>query len=616
MKNLVQIDSINSKLSSSIVTKVVVIIVFLIAIFSFIMFFYIDVSIKNTLKDISSEQMNYIEFQIQKNERENIEREIRFIKLYIRSVKSAIENALSNFDKESLKEILKNFMNIRSIQEIKIYDNLSKKIILDAKKKKGSKIIFFDKDMSGANEKLNYFKYDFKKCCGKSMGYMKVYYDIRYIKEELKNDTKIEIARIKNNFKKRVESLKYKQKVILFILAGYIILIIFTIIVILEEYIKLPLEILYTNLHSFFKFLEKPAYECKLIPLEGKDEFGIISSKLNDSMKRAIKLHKKLSYFIDVLDKHVLYAQYDRNGDYLKVSEAFCRLSGYNKEELLKKNHFDTLADKDELGMYEKIKKECDLKEHKIVSKHMKKDGTIYYLSSTVTPKVDKNSQVYKYTEIMHDVTYEKELMYMKKEIENTQKEIIYTIGTISEERSHETGDHIKRVTSYVELLAKHLGFSKDEVKLIKIASAMHDVGKIAIPDHILNKPRKLTDEEFEIMKKHTIVGYDMLKHSKRDLLKAAAIIALTHHEKYDGSGYPNGLKGEEIHIYGRIVTLADVFDALGTKRVYKDAWDDERIFEYILNQKGKHFDPKLVEIFFKHKEEFLKIKREFCDRV
>ena len=201
------------------------------------------------------------------------------------------------------------------------------------------------------------------------------------------------------------------------------------------------------------------------------------------------------------------------------------------------------------------------------------------------------------------------EIQELNKELEDTQKEIVYTFGMISEGRSKETGAHIKRVAEYSKLLALYYGLSSDEVELIKQASPMHDIGKIAIPDSILNKPGKLTKEEFEIMKKHAEYGYEMINKSNRPLLKAAAIIAYEHHEKFDGTGYPRGLKGYDIHIYGRIVALADVFDALGSKRCYKDAWSDDKIKELIEAEREKHFDPKLADIILKHYDEFVSVR-------
>jgi len=202
----------------------------------------------------------------------------------------------------------------------------------------------------------------------------------------------------------------------------------------------------------------------------------------------------------------------------------------------------------------------------------------------------------------------------LNEEIKETLKEVVLTMGQIGESRSKETGNHVKRVALYSELLAKYYGLSEQDIVYIKEASPMHDIGKIAIPDRILNKPSRLTEDEMEIMKTHAKLGYDMLKHSKRDLLKVAALVAYEHHEKYDGSGYPRALKGDEISIYGRITALADVFDALGSARIYKDAWSDEKILELFENEREKHFDPKLIDIFFKHKEEFFLIRDIYND--
>ena len=149
-------------------------------------------------------------------------------------------------------------------------------------------------------------------------------------------------------------------------------------------------------------------------------------------------------------------------------------------------------------------------------------------------------------------------------------------MGAIGESRSKETGNHVKRVAEYSYLLAKLSGLNEDESELLKQASPMHDIGKVAIPDSILHKTDKLTKLELEIMKTHALKGYELLKGSDRPLLKMAAIIALEHHEKWNGEGYPTGLKEEEISIYGRITAICDVFDALGSDRCYKKAWIDE----------------------------------------
>ena len=199
-------------------------------------------------------------------------------------------------------------------------------------------------------------------------------------------------------------------------------------------------------------------------------------------------------------------------------------------------------------------------------------------------------------------------------EIEETQREIIFTISEIAEQRSNETGQHVKRVALYSKLLAKAYGLSALEINNIYIAAPMHDIGKMAIPDYVLKKPGKLDSDEMEIMRTHASVGYDMLKSSKRNILKMSATIANEHHEKYDGSGYPRGLKGEDINIYARIVALADVFDALGSQRVYKDKWEIDDILDLIKSEKGKHFDPQIVDLFFENIDDILRIKLEHRD--
>ena len=206
------------------------------------------------------------------------------------------------------------------------------------------------------------------------------------------------------------------------------------------------------------------------------------------------------------------------------------------------------------------------------------------------------------------------EIINLNKEIEKTQKEIIYTMGEIGETRSKETGNHVKRVAEYSKLLAKLYGLSEEESEKLKMASPMHDIGKVAIADNILNKPGKLTFDEFGIMQKHAQLGYEMLSKSDRPIIQAAAIVAKEHHEKWDGSGYPKGLSGQNIHIYGRITAVADVFDALGSQRVYKKAWELDKILELFKEESGKHFDPDLIKLFLDNLDDFLTIKDKYKD--
>ncbi len=207
-----------------------------------------------------------------------------------------------------------------------------------------------------------------------------------------------------------------------------------------------------------------------------------------------------------------------------------------------------------------------------------------------------------------------RQVLVLEEEIKDTLKEVVFTMGTIGEIRSKETGNHVRRVAEYSRLLAYYYGLPEEECELLKEASPMHDIGKIAIPDAVLKKPGILNDEERKVMDSHAQLGYEMLHHSERPLMKAAATVAREHHEHYDGTGYPRGLKGEQIHIYGRITTLADVFDALGSDRVYKKAWSDEKIWVYFREESGKQFDPVLVDLFFEHLEVFLKIRDTFQD--
>ncbi len=202
------------------------------------------------------------------------------------------------------------------------------------------------------------------------------------------------------------------------------------------------------------------------------------------------------------------------------------------------------------------------------------------------------------------------------RDIEDAQREIVFTLGEIVETRSRETGFHVKRVAEYSKLLGLKYGLLPAEAEVLRLASPLHDVGKVGVPDAILNKPGKLTKEEYDIIKTHTQTGYDMLKVTRGRVLQAAAIIALQHHEHWNGKGYPQGLSGDETHIYGRICAIADVFDALGVRRSYKEAWEIERILAYFKEQRGTQFDARLVDIFFENLDEIIAIRDAFPEQV
>ena len=206
------------------------------------------------------------------------------------------------------------------------------------------------------------------------------------------------------------------------------------------------------------------------------------------------------------------------------------------------------------------------------------------------------------------------EVENLNKEIEDNQREAVFQMGVIGETRSKETANHVIRVAEYSYILAKAYGLEEEEADILRQASPLHDIGKVGIPDAVLNKPGRFNDEEREIMNAHAKMGYDMFINLSGAIYQAAAQVSHQHHEKYDGSGYPRGLKGEDIHIYGRITAVADVFDALGSDRVYKKAWEDERIFTLFEEERGKHFDPKLIDLFFENLDSFKKVRDTFKD--
>ncbi len=204
------------------------------------------------------------------------------------------------------------------------------------------------------------------------------------------------------------------------------------------------------------------------------------------------------------------------------------------------------------------------------------------------------------------------ENIYLNREIEENHRELIFTLGDIIERRSMETGHHVKRVSEYARLLATLHGLDEEQANIIQVASAVHDIGKVAIPDIILNKASRLDDAEFNAMKEHTSMGAQMLQFSKRTLFTAAAAIAAEHHERWDGTGYPKGLSGEAITLFARIAAIADVFDALTNKRVYRSAWTESEAVKYIESMAGSQFDPALIKIFVANIDEFLKIRNNF----
>ena len=223
--------------------------------------------------------------------------------------------------------------------------------------------------------------------------------------------------------------------------------------------------------------------------------------------------------------------------------------------------------------------------------------GAVDYISKPISPAVVK-ARVKTHLSLVD-----------AEELRRTRLQVIQRLGRAAEYKDNETGMHVMRMSHYSRVVALAYGFSEVEAENLFNAAPMHDVGKIGIPDSIMLKPGKLTDEEFAIMKKHPEIGAEILGESDSELIALAKLVSLTHHEKWDGTGYPNQLKAEEIPIEGRIVALADVFDALTSVRPYKDAWSIEKAMEFIKSQKSKHFDPQLVDCFEQQLDKILAIK-------
>jgi putative two-component system response regulator len=200
-------------------------------------------------------------------------------------------------------------------------------------------------------------------------------------------------------------------------------------------------------------------------------------------------------------------------------------------------------------------------------------------------------------------------------ELKDSYFEVLRRLGIAGEFRDNETGLHVARVCNYSRIIALASGLTEREAELLYHAAALHDAGKIGIPDHILFKPGKLDEEEWNVMRTHSEIGHKIIgKHSNNDLLKTAATIALTHHEKWNGSGYPQGLKQTDIPLVGRIVALADVFDALTTVRPYKKAWLVTEAVEEIVRCRGQHFDPQMVDAFLLNIPELTIVQQQFAE--
>ncbi|MDD2384556.1 MAG: response regulator [Sulfurospirillaceae bacterium] len=325
--------------------------------------------------------------------------------------------------------------------------------------------------------------------------------------------------------------------------------------------------------------------------------------------QEALNLHKE---YEKAIQESTVLTRIDTSRRIIYANELFCETMGYTLGELKGQTH-DMMHHPDNI---EQINTMWEIVEAGKIWKgtlqYIHKDGHTVWFDTVMLPIYNAHNEIIEYMAIRHNIT---ELIRAHYEIEETQKELIFRMSEVAESRNKETGNHIRRVAFYSRLLALKAGLPFDEAHILFTASPMHDIGKIAIPDHILLKPGKFEPEEWEVMKKHSEIGFNILHGSNRPILQAAAIVAHEHHEKYDGTGYPRQLSGEEIHIFGRITAIADAFDALGSIRPYKKAWELPRILELFEAEKGKHFDPKLMELFLENLDEFLMIRDKFTDQ-
>lgn len=335
----------------------------------------------------------------------------------------------------------------------------------------------------------------------------------------------------------------------------------------------------------------------------------------------------------------------DDVSDNIKVAMNILKENNYNFSyatngkqalEIIEKKSFDLILldimmpELDGFGVIERLKDNPNTKDIPIIFLTAKADidsmtkgfdfGAVDYItkpfhSSELLARVSTHLELYKAKRLLEQNNIDLNVKIkhtedrLLSELAQGQREVIYILTEIMESTSDETGKHIKRVAMISKLLATlHNSISEEDAQIIYDAAPMHDIGKIAVDHAILHKPGKLTEGEFNKMKEHTTHAHRFLRSSKRKLIQAADIIAHQHHEKWDGTGYPQGLKADDIHIFGRIVALADVLDALTHKRVYKDSWSFNDAVKYIMEHKGTQFDPYLIDIFEANLEQFKQI--------
>lgn len=303
----------------------------------------------------------------------------------------------------------------------------------------------------------------------------------------------------------------------------------------------------------------------------------------------------------------VLYWR-DLDGVYVNVNDEFAAQVGKPREEVLGLTVYELFPEEVADSFMKTDREVIEARERLTTElKVPTPEGERIY-RSVLFPLFDEADRPYGVAGISTDVT---DLIRARDERELAQRETIARLARAVEYKDEDTGEHIERMSAYCELLARRLDFPAERCELIRLASPMHDAGKIAVPDEILLKPGRLTPEERKEMERHTEVGYDLLTGSSYELLDLAASIALTHHERFDGTGYPRGLRGWEIPVEGRLAAVADVFDALSSDRVYRPAMPIDECLEIMRAGRESHFDPEVLDVFLENLDTVLEIRTD-----
>lgn len=307
--------------------------------------------------------------------------------------------------------------------------------------------------------------------------------------------------------------------------------------------------------------------------------------------------------YLDIFNNHFIISKTDTQGIITYVNKEFLRMHGLKESQIMGKTHKVVNAGFTPYEVYTDLWNTIckgEVWSNTLCYKDANRKLRFAYVN--IFPILNETGDIVEYLALRQDIT---ELIEMEKEIQETQKQLIVSLGSVIECKNGELYGHVERVSNYSYILAKSMGLSEKEANIIKMASPMHDAGKIGIPDELLNAPRRLNKNEFEVVKEHSNIGYNIFKDSNLTILKSAALIAHHHHEKWDGTGYPQGLKGTDISIEGRVTAVADVYDALSTERAYKEAWSVDKIDKYFKAESGKSFDPEVIECYFRNKQYF-----------